>query len=77
MLNETSGSQGDGKEAISENKTHKGYYEGVAHGIEKTKQQLATYFEKYLDVSIKGEPTKIKQKKFDEFWEWLWDTRNQ
>ena len=71
MLNKTSGSQSTGKHGISENKPPKGYYDGVAHGEKKTQKKVKEYFDKYLDYKIKGDPNKIKERKFNEFTEFL------
>ena len=60
-----------GKTDINQRKIGKGYYDGIARGKEKTKEQVKTYFTKYLDYSIKGKPTKIKERKFAEFTDFL------
>ena len=73
MKNSTSGSQGVGKQGITENKPSKGYYDGVAYGITKTKRKVCEFFDKYLDFTIKGKINKIKERKYDEFKNWLGD----
>ncbi len=65
------GGQGEGKEHLNENAQGKGYYQGVAYGELKTKRQIKVFFEKYLDFTIKGKYNKIKERKFNEFKEWL------
>ena len=45
----------------------KTYRNGKNKGAEKVREKIKTYFEKYLDVSIKGKPTKIKERKLEEF----------
>lgn len=59
------------KSGLNENKTSRGFYEGVAYGIEKAKKQVRMYFDKYLDYTIKPKSNKIKEKKFAEFGEFL------
>lgn len=54
-------------------KERKGYQQGIAQGEKKTKEQVKTYFEKYLDYSIKGKPNKIKERKLQEFTDFLAD----
>lgn len=71
LKNTTGGSQGEGKFNISENKQSKGYYEGVAMGKEKTRLKVKEYFDKYLDYSIKDKPNKIKERKLQEFSDFL------
>lgn len=72
LLNIESGGT-TGKSDINERKLGKGYYEGIAQGKKKTLEQVKTYFEKYLDFSIKGKPNKIKERKFQEFADFLAD----
>ena len=67
LKNTTGGSQGEGKFGVNENKSSKGYYEGIARGQVKTQELVRTYFEKYLDYTIKGKPNKIKERKYEEF----------
>ena len=49
----------------------KRYKSGKQYGYEKAREQVKTYFDKYLDYSIKDKPTKIKEKKFAEFKQFL------
>ena len=71
LRNKTSGSQGKGKFAISENKSSKGYYDGVAYGEKKAKKKVKEFFDKYLDYQIKEPKNKIKERKLGEFAEFL------
>lgn len=71
LRNSTTGSQGEGKQSIIENQSTKGYREGVAYGELKTKRKVNEYFNKYLDYSIKGDTNKIKERKYNEFKNWL------
>lgn len=70
LKNKTSGSQGVGKAAIEEHST-KGYRQGVAYGYKKCQKEIKDFFEKYLEYGIKEKPNKIKERKFNEFTEWL------
>lgn len=71
MKNTTGGSQGIGKVDINERKPAKTYTQGVTYGTLKTKKKVKEFFDKYLDYSIKQPPTKIKEKKFAEFKQFL------
>lgn len=71
MRNKTSGSQGVGKQGISENKPSKGYHDGVAYGEKKAKKKVKEFFDKYLDYQIKEPKNKIKERKLGEFAEFL------
>lgn len=72
LRNVSSGGVGT-KFGVNDNKTSRGFYEGVGYGIEKTKKQVRTYFDKYLDYSIKPKTNKIKERKFAEFTQFLAD----
>lgn len=65
------GGQGEGKSHLNENKQGKGYYQGVSYGELKTKRKVKDYFDKYLDFTIKSPSNKIKERKYNEFKEWL------
>ena len=56
-----------------ENQSPKNYREGVAYGELKTKRKVKEYFDKYLDYSVKGVSNKIKERKYNEFKDWLND----
>lgn len=71
MRNKTSGSQGTGKQGIADNKPAKGYYDGVAYGEAKAKKKIKGFFDKYLDFSIKPPANKIKERKFNEFIDYI------
>lgn len=72
LKNTTGGSQGEGKFGIDENKASKGYYQGVAYGENRAVKRIKIFFDKYLDYSIKGEPNKIKERKLQEFTDYLY-----
>ena len=67
LRNKTTGSQGEGKSALGEGKSTKGYRDGLAQGRKNTQKEIKTLFDKYLTYSIKDKPNKIKQRKYDEF----------
>ena len=73
LRNSTTGSQGEGKQSMIENQSPKNYREGVAYGELKTKRKVKEYFDKYLDVSIRPPSNKTKERKYNEFKEWLED----
>lgn len=62
-----------GRTNIAENKPAKGYYDGVAYGEVKTKRKVKEFFDKYLDYNIKEPPNKIKERKLQEFADFLKD----
>lgn len=70
LYNVTGGGQKN-KSNLVEGKTPKGYHDGVAYGKKKAINELRTFFEKYLDYSIKGKTNKIKERKFAEFEKFL------
>lgn len=76
LRNKTSGGQGEGKVAIEEHST-KGYRQGIQQGYRNAKKEIRVLFEKYLDYSIKGKSNKIKERKINEFTEWLKGEENE
>ena len=71
LLNKTSGSQGVGKVGIAANKPSRGYYDGLKQGYKNAQKEVAHWFEKSLDFSIKGNPNKNKEKAFENFSEFI------
>lgn len=78
LRNKTAGGQDIGKIGIDDNKPSKGYHDGLKAGYEKCRKEVAEFFEKYLEVSIKGSAYNkngstnvLKQRKFNEFKEFL------
>lgn len=67
--NITSGGQNEGKVDINQRQAPKGYRDGLAQGRKNAYREIANLFTKWLDVSIKGEPNKVKQRKLGEFTE--------
>jgi hypothetical protein len=68
MRNKTSGSQGEGKQGIADNKPSKGYYDGVEQGKKKSRQFVADLFKKHLVVTTKKQPpTKLQEKALQKF----------
>lgn len=70
MLNIESGGT-TGKEIIGDRKPAKTYTDGIKQGEKKTREEVKTYFDKYLDFAIKPPANKIKERKFKEFEEFL------
>ena len=66
MYNHTVGGQNEGKIALGESKSPKGYREGVEYGKTVMLRSVAKYFNKYLTCDIKGATNKIKEKKLKE-----------
>ena len=72
MLNIESGGT-TGKEIIGERKPAKTYTDGIKQGQKKTREEVKTYFDKYLDFAIKPPANKIKERKAEEFKKFLED----
>ena len=74
LRNKTSGSQGKGKFGIDNNKSAKGYYDGLKQGYKNAQKYVANLFDKHLNVLTKKEPpTKLQEKaleKFNDFMRW-------
>ena len=69
LYNITVGSQGAGKVDFQERKLTqlKRYSNGKNYGYEKARKEIKHLFDKYLDFSIKGKPTKLKEKAVEKF----------
>lgn len=68
MRNKTSGSQGEGKQGIADNKSSKGYYDGLEQGKKKSRQFIADLFNKHLVVTTKKQPpTKLQERALQKF----------
>jgi hypothetical protein len=67
LYNHTTGSQGEGKKALGEGKSTKGYREGIAQGYKNAQRDVAKLFEKNLTYGINGEPNKNKEKALEKF----------
>lgn len=59
------------KEIIGEKKPTKLYSDGLLQGDKRTKRKVKEYFDKYFDFSIRQPSNKIKERKYEEFVEWL------
>lgn len=75
MLNIESGGT-TGKEIIGERKPAKTYTDGIKQGQKKVREEVKTYFSKYLDFAIKPPANKIKERKAEEFKNWL-ESKNE
>lgn len=75
MLNIESGGT-TGKEIIGERKLAKTYTDGIKQGQKKTREEVKTYFSKYIDFAIKPPANKIKERKAEEFKKFLEDGEN-
>ena len=62
-----------GKVDIAERKPTKTYTDGLKQGRKNAVREVKVFFEKYLDYSVKGVSNKIKERKYNEFKEWLED----
>lgn len=75
LRNKTGGSQGKGKFGIDNNKSAKGYYDGLKQGYLNAQKYVANLFDKHLNVSTKREPpTKLQEKALEKFKDFMrWD----
>lgn len=71
LRNKTTGSQGEGKSALGEGKSTKGYREGLSRGYDNARRDVAKLFEKNLTYSINGKPGKLKDRAYEKFTEFL------
>lgn len=72
LRNKTSGSQGKGKQGLDNQKSPKGYYDGVNQGYKNAQKFVANLFEKHLNYSIKSDkPNKNQEKAAEKFREFL------
>lgn len=60
-----------GKTMIGERKPPKTYRDGLRQGEAKTKKIIKTYFDKYLTCTVTEPRSKFKEKKLNEFMEYL------
>ena len=67
--NITNGGQNEGKFDINERQAPKTYRDGLSQGKKNAYREIAILFNKWLDVSVKGTPNKVKQRKLGEFQE--------
>lgn len=71
LRNKTSGSQGEGKHGIADNKPPKGYYDGKKQGYRDAQKFVRNLFDKHLKYGQKSAgPNKNQEKamaKFEEF----------
>lgn len=70
LYNHTTGSQGEGKRALGEAKSPKGYRDGVKQGERNVIKKIAHLFDLHLKaVTINPTPNKTQQKALDKFYE--------
>ena len=74
LRNKTTGSQGEGKRGLDDQKAPKGYYDGKKQGYLDAQKFVANLFEKHLQYSQKSDkPNKNQEKaaeKFKAFLNW-------
>ena len=72
LRNATSGSQGEGKKGLDNNKQPKNYYDGLAQGYKNARKEIAHLFELHLDFTTKkNPPTKLQEKAVQKFLEFI------
>ena len=70
LRNKTGGRQGEGKRNIDDSRPARGYWDGVAQGRKNASKEVAKYFDKYLEVTIK-KPCKYADSAMEKFREFL------
>ena len=74
LRNKTSGSQGECKHSLDNQKAPKGYYDGLQQGYKNAQKFVANLFDKHLNYSKKSEKANKNQdkalEKFAEFLNW-------
>ena len=74
LRNKTTGSQGEGKQGLDNQKAPKGYYDGKKQGYLDARKFVANLFSKHLQYSVKSDkPNKNQEKaaqKFKDFLNW-------
>jgi len=75
LRNKTSGSQGEGKRGLDDQKSSKGYYDGLKQGYKNAQKEVANLFKKHLNYSKKSDkPNKLQEKALEKFKAFLnWD----
>jgi len=73
LRNKTSGSQGTGKAGLDNQKSPKGYRDGLAQGRKNLAREIYGIVDKHLVVSIQPDKSnnKISQRMYNKFWELL------
>ena len=72
LRNKTSGGQGTGKAGLDDNRSPKGYRDGLAQGYKNAQRYVARLFEKHLDFRQKSDkPNKNQEKAAQKFREFL------
>lgn len=72
LRNKTSGSQGEGKRSLDNQKASKGYHDGLKQGYKNAQKYVANLFEKHLKYSQKSDkPNKNQEKAFEKFTDFL------
>ena len=70
LYNHTTGSQGEGKRALGEAKSSKGYRDGVKQGERNVIKKIKHLFDLHIKaVTINPTPNKTQQKALDKFYE--------
>ena len=73
LRNHTTGSQGTGKAGMDNQKSPKGYRDGLAQGRRNLARELKSIIDKHLTVMIRPDKAnnKISQGQYEKFWELL------
>lgn len=67
LYNKTSGGQGEGKAQLGDSEGIGGYRKGKAAGEAQLRRKVKEYFDKYLMVGVQEPTNKIKERKLEEF----------
>lgn len=67
LKNHTGGSQGVGKRGMDNQKSPKGYRDGIKQGEKNVRKEIAKLFEKHLTFEINGKPNAHSRKAYEKF----------
>jgi hypothetical protein len=73
LYNHTTGSQGQGKQALGEGKSTKGYREGLEQGRKNLAKELKHIIDTHLTITlnVQKQGNKQSQKALEKFWNLL------
>lgn len=72
LYNHTTGGQGDGKRALGEAKSPKGYHDGLKQGYENARREVKHLFDLHLNaVTKRDKPSKLQEKALEKFQEFI------
>ena len=78
LRNKTTGSQGEGKRGLDNQKAPKGYHDGLAQGYKNAQKFVANLFEKHLVYGKRSDkPNKLQDRAMEKFKEFIDGTEKE